>query len=37
MRNLISVEFHIEHWHALVHAIIVLGDSVHCLSNVLKN
>ncbi len=34
---LVSVEFHIHQRHALIHAIVVLCDSVHCFRYILKN
>ncbi len=34
---LICVQFHIDQWHALVHAIVVLGNSVHSFWNIFKD
>ncbi len=35
--HLIGVEFHIHQRHSLVHATVVLGNSVHCFRDVFKN
>jgi hypothetical protein len=34
---LVGVEFHIHQGHALVHAIVVLGNSVNCFRDVFKD